>query len=130
MKVRIFRRQSDGEIKMAQLEGPGVWPKTADEDFTKLFGTFESYDLDELTDPAFPALGTKEVTMDGSNNASFVGYTQVEADGFPKNLLKKYIEEAKQGLLDATTVADIQKHTCVLNGVCKFGFIQAAAEIV
>jgi len=126
MKIKVFKRQSDEQVLVADLHGPGVWPHTDDQLFINLFGSLETY---EAIEDASPPTTWKIIDI-VTNAIQYTQYTQEEIDGKPENLRKKYIEEAKQGLLDAVTVADIQKHTCVLNGVCQFQFIQAGAEIV
>lgn len=67
---------------------------------------------------------------DGSKEIVWVDPTAPNPIKMAQDLTKQYMDEAKQGVIDATTLADLQKHTKVLNGISLFGFIQSNAEIV
>ncbi len=109
--VRVFKRTSDGEVRVARLGGPGVWPRTEDEDFTLLYGTLESYEVDTLLGDLPENTNTIDIV---GGVAQFTPYTQEEIDNFPRNVRAAAVAQANADINAAVSVPQLKAALQVL----------------
>ncbi|TDI97031.1 MAG: hypothetical protein E2O29_01995 [Deltaproteobacteria bacterium] len=143
MKIRIFKKP-DGSVLITQFAEKARLPGETDADLMTrqtaklnhpIDGTPQKdlpYEDVELADIPTDRTDREQWRQknDGSKEIVWVDTNAPNPVKIAKDLTEQYVNEAKQGVIDATTLADLIKHQCVLDDISKFKFIQAGAEIV
>lgn len=143
MKVRIFKKP-DGSVLMAvfaeksRLSGESdanLMTRQTAKMVQLIDGTMQKdlpYQDVELADIPTDRTDREQWRQknDGSKEIVWVDTNAPNPVTMGNQLTEQYINEAKQGVIDATTLADLIKHQCVLDDISKFKFIQSGAEIV
>ena|SRR3990167_1510583 len=88
--VRVFKRTSDDLVKTMSLQGPGIFPRTPDEDFILLYGSLEPYEL-AVSNDKVPG-DVKEIDILPNGSVKYTEFTQVEIDARQENVLKRQRE--------------------------------------
>lgn len=99
-EFRVFKRLSDSKVKIVQMSGTGIWPRSADETFARNFDGLESYEMDVVS--IYPR-DTKSIDI-VNGRAVFIPFTQEEIDARPENVKKRAKAQAVLDLRAAQSV--------------------------
>ena len=143
MKARVFKKP-DGSLLIAIFAEKARLPGESDTDLmtrqtAKMVQLVDSTMQKDLTDEDvepvdIPTDRTDREKWrqknDGSKEVVWMDTNAPNPIKMGQDLTEQYVNEAKQGVIDATTLADLIKHQCVIEGISKFKFIQSNTEII